>query len=294
MILLLGACGGLAVAFAVWERRVPEPIVPLVLYRHRTFLAASLMVLGYGAFMWSINTYVPLLAQGALGASPAYSGAILLPFGLSTFIFSGVLGRLMSRTGRFRWQLFMGPAVSLLGLILLTHMNPIPSEGELAPILVICGLGLALGNATTIAVQNVMPRRMMATALGGLQFARILGGAVMLNVFGAVMNSSVRSELARSLPSGSPLRRVSPDLLITRAVKISPADTVTVHTAIGRAIPTVFYVVMPLAVVSFLAAFLVEHRQLRNTIGDESEIGAELDRAGDRSAHTAPVPVEPA
>jgi MFS family permease len=275
IVLLLAACAGLAVAFGFWERRVPEPVVPLSLYRHRTFLAASMMVWGITGAMWAINIYVPLFAQGVLGASPARSGLILLPFGVSFVVFSFILGRVMSRTGRYRWQLFLGPAVVLTGLLLLTHMSPIPGESQIVPILIVCGLGVALGNAVTIAVQNVMPRRMMGTALGGLQFARILGGAVMLNVFGVVMNSSVRSQLATSFPADSPLRHVNPDRLIAHTVPINAADSPIVHLALSRAIPMVFYVVMPFVVLTFLAAFLVENKPLRATIGDAREIELE-------------------
>jgi MFS family permease len=272
IISLFVGCAVLTGVFAVWERRVSEPIVPLSLYKHRTFLAASLMVWGSTGSMWAINTYVPLFAQGALGSSPARSGLILLPFGVASFVFSFIFGRVMSRTGHFRRQLFMSPVLTMLGLILLTRMGPSAGEVQIAPILVVCGLGLALGNATTIAVQNAVPLKMMATALGGLQFARILGGAIMLNVFGIVMNSRVKSELDEQLPVDSPLRKVSPDKLIAGTVHLSKADTATVHNAFGHAIPTVFYVSMPLVAVTFLAAFLVVREPLRNTIKHVSEI----------------------
>ena len=188
--------------------------------------------------MWAVNTYLPLLAQGSLNYSATGSGAILTPFGISTFVFSTALGRLLSRTGRVRWQMFVGPLVSLTGFMLLTHMGAIPTKVEIVRNLVICGLGLSLGNAITIAVQNAMPRQIMGSVMAGIQFARVMGGTVMLTVLGAVMNVSVRHELAKWLPVGSPLRSVDPDALIAHKVKLTGANATIVHEALGPDTPT--------------------------------------------------------
>lgn len=259
------ASGVLGILFGLWEKRVPEPILPLSLYKNRTFVAGQLIVFAGGCSMWSINTYLPLLAQGSLNYSATGSGAILTPFGISVFIFGTLFGQLMSRTGRFRWQLFLGPIVSLIGFWLLTHMHDVPSQAQIIRNLVICGLGLSLGNVITIVVQNAMPQQIMGVVSAGNQFARVIGGTVMLTVLGAVMTSSVHSELAKRLPPGSSLLKVDPEELIAHNAKLG-GDAAIVHAALGRAIPTVFYIAIPLIVVSFFAAFLVEPRALRDTV----------------------------
>jgi EmrB/QacA subfamily drug resistance transporter len=273
---LFVAAGVLGVALGLWERRVPEPILPLALYRNRTFVAGQLIVFGAGCCLWSINTYLPLLAQGSLSYSATGSGAILTPFGISTFVFGTVLGQVMSRTGRYRWQLFVGPVVSFIGFWGLTHMGAIPTQGEIIPNLIICGLGLSLVNAIIIIVQNAMPQNIMGVVSAGNQFARVMGGTVMLTVLGTVMTSSVRDELGRRLPAGSTLRTLDPDELIAHKVALNGHEGAIVHEALGRAIPTVFYVVMPLLVVSFLAAFLVERRPLRGTVAETPEQALEV------------------
>jgi EmrB/QacA subfamily drug resistance transporter len=275
---LFAAAAVLGVAFAFWERRVPEPILPLSLYSNRTFVAGQLIVFAAGSCMWSINTYLPLLAQGALNYGATASGAILTPFGISTFVFGSLLGQLMSRTGRYRWQLFLGPVVSFVGFVALTRMDPIPDKGDIIRNLIICGLGLSLGNAIIIIVQNAMPQTIMGVVSAGNQFARVMGGTVMLTVLGAVMTSSVTRELAARLPDDSALRHVDPDALIAHKVGISGTDATVVHEALGQAIPDVFYVVLPLIVISFAAAFLVERRSLRDTV-DEAEAAEVAERA---------------
>ena len=287
------ACVGLAIVFGFWEKRVAEPIIPLGLYRNRTFVAASLITFAAGSTMWAINTYMPLLAQGSLNYSPVDSGLILIPFGAATFVFGTALGRLMTKTGTFRWQMFLGPVISLGGFILLTHMHAIPTQAEIVRNLIILGLGMALGNATRIAVQNAMPQQMMGVVMAGIQFARVIGVTVMLTVLGAVMTAAVRSELAKHLPAGSSLRKVDPDALIAHNVKVPAVDSTIVHAAIGRAIPTVYYVVMPLVVLSFFAAFGVKKTTLRNTIAEVSEEVEQIDAGRARRCRGARDPLPP-
>jgi hypothetical protein len=71
---------------------------------------------------------------------------------------------------------------------------------------------------------------------------------------------------------------VDPDALIAHKVGISGTDATVVHEALGQAIPDVFYVVLPLIVISFAAAFLVERRSLRDTV-DEAEAAEVAERA---------------
>jgi MFS family permease len=261
----------LAFVFAWWERRVAEPILPLELYKNRTFCAAQVIIFGAGCCMWSITTYIPLLAQGALGKSAAASGALLTPFMITSFVAGTLLGQLMGRTGRFRWQLFVGPVIVFTGFVLLGHMDDIPSESELIRNLVIVGLGMAMGNAIQIAVQNAMPQNQMGVVSAGNQFARVIGGTIMLTVLGAVMTSRVHAELAARLPEGSRLRNVPGQELIAHKVPLRGDEEQIVHAALGAAIPTVFTFLLPIVAIGFFAAFLVPRATLRGTISDAPE-----------------------
>jgi EmrB/QacA subfamily drug resistance transporter len=272
---LFAASAALAVVFVWWERRVPDPIIPTELYRSRTFVAGQIIVFVVGSCMWAVNTYLPLLAQGALHYSATGSGAILMPFGLSIFVFGSLLGQVMSRTGAFRWQLFLSPVLMFAGFYLLLHMNAIPGRGEIIGGLVIAGAGVALGNSITIVVQNAMPQRMVGVVSAGNQFARVIGGTILITVLGAVMAANVKDEIARRLPVGSALRDVDPDQLIAHRVAIHGAERTIVEQALGRAIPSVFAVLLPLLVIALLAAFLVDRRPLRETVGDGEQAAPE-------------------
>jgi predicted MFS family arabinose efflux permease len=112
MILSLGIGGAaLLVIFCLVELRASEPIIPLVLFRNRTFSAASAVGFVIGFTMFGAIVYLPLYLQIVHGASPTKSGLELLPLVggmLVTFILSG---QLVTRTGRYKAFPIAGSAV---------------------------------------------------------------------------------------------------------------------------------------------------------------------------------------
>ena len=99
----------LLVVFVVWERRAREPILPLELFRNRTFAASQVALFFIGAAMFGTILYVPLFVQGVLGESATSSGAILTPLMLALIGASVASGQLISRTGRYKAVLLDEP-----------------------------------------------------------------------------------------------------------------------------------------------------------------------------------------
>jgi EmrB/QacA subfamily drug resistance transporter len=112
-------------AFLWWEGRTPEPILPLALFRNRTFAAAQVSLFVVGAGMFGTIMYVPLFAQGALGASATSSGAILTPLMLALIAASVLSGQIVARTGRYRAILLTGPLLMAVGFYLLTPLGSV-------------------------------------------------------------------------------------------------------------------------------------------------------------------------
>ena len=82
---------GLA-AFAFIERRVPEPLLPLGLFKGRTFSVSTAAALLIGGVLFGITIYVPVYVQRVLGASATSSGVVLIPLS-----FGWVIGQLRLR-----------------------------------------------------------------------------------------------------------------------------------------------------------------------------------------------------
>ena len=137
---------GLAVlvAFVLVERRVANPMLPLVVFRSRAFSATNATTFvvygGLGVAFFLLG----LVLQTALGYSPLAAGAATLPITLLMLVLSARAGRLAQRIGP-RWPLTLGPLVVAAGLLLYLRVEPGASyAGVVLPAVLVFGAGLAL------------------------------------------------------------------------------------------------------------------------------------------------------
>jgi EmrB/QacA subfamily drug resistance transporter len=264
---LFVAAGVLLAVFVWWERRVAEPIVPLALFRIRSFSAAQVALFCSGALHWGGQTYVPLLAQGALGASAGRAGAMLIPFMLSSTLTGLVTGQVVSRTGRYRPALLASPIVLVIGYLMLARLGVGLDTAQIVEATVVVGIGLGLAvSIWGVVAQNAAPRSQMGVVSASNQFSRVVGGTITLSILGAVMTSRVHVELARRV-SGTDVSRLRPEDLL-RSDKLAPAVRSVARDVYASAVPKVFVVLVGFAVVSFCAALVVERRALRTTVHD--------------------------
>ena len=151
--------------FCFIETRASEPIIPLWLFKNRTFTATSGVGFIIGFAMFGAIIYLPLYLQVVHGASPTLSGLELLPMiggMLLTFISSG---RIVTRTGRYKVFPIVGTAVLSLGLLSLTQLGPHTAYGEVAVFMFITGLGIGLVmQVLVVAVQNAVPYSALGVA----------------------------------------------------------------------------------------------------------------------------------
>ncbi|MDG2112254.1 MAG: MFS transporter, partial [Actinomycetota bacterium] len=119
-----GAIGAFAaLLFILQEGRAQEPIVPLRLLSNRTITA--IMVMGF-LLMFSLMssaTFLPLFLQIATGASATVSGLMLIPQSIAISLTAAVAGFFVSKSGRYKWTLVLGPAIAALGMALLTTID---------------------------------------------------------------------------------------------------------------------------------------------------------------------------
>ena len=189
-----------SVAFIVQENRAAEPIIPMHLFLDRTgaaVYASGFLLMGS---LIAVITFLPLFLQIATGASATRSGLILIPQSVGISLVATGSGWLVSRTGRYKWAMLLGPFMATIALIWLTTIGPDTGALALAPILFLLGAGLGLVFPNlTLSVQNAAPFEDLGIATSTSNFFRSMGGAFGAAVGGAILTGRLDSELADRL-----------------------------------------------------------------------------------------------
>ena len=192
-LILLGLA--LSGVFLFIESRAAEPIVPLGLFRNRTY-AVSIVATFLASFgFFGAILYLPLWYQVVNGSTPTESGYQLLPL-LGGLILSSILsGQIVSRTGRYKWLTVGALLVLGVGTLLMTQLRADTSPPTLWLWQFITGLGVGpTFTVFTIIVQNAVPWRQLGVATSNLTFFRQIGGAVGLAMAGTIFGSTFRTE----------------------------------------------------------------------------------------------------
>ena len=171
------------IAFIVAEAKAQDPMIPLDLFRNRTF-AVSAVASFFAVFGFSVLIiFLPLWFQIVQGASTTASGYLLFPF-LIGLIFSSILaGQLVSRTGRYKNLLVVALALMIVGLALFSNLRADTQNPILWSWMLIAGLGVGPTMAIfTLIVQNDVPFNRLGTATSDLTLFRQIGTSVGLTV----------------------------------------------------------------------------------------------------------------
>jgi predicted MFS family arabinose efflux permease len=230
------------------ERRVPDPILPFLLFRDQLFATACLQGVLAGWSMFGSLSFVPLFVQAILGTSATAAGATLTPMTLG-WTFASILGsRLLLRLS-YRTLALTGMGLLTLGAGLMSRIGIEASQVSLMVNLALMGVGMGLSvPAFLIAVQSTVRPRDMGVATSAIQFSRNIGGALGVSVMGVVLSWRLA---ARLVEAGVDPAAISVDSLLHPVARTASSVVVegTLRTALAVAMQGVF-------VVAFLAAVL--------------------------------------
>jgi len=167
------------VVFVIVESRVAQPIIPLHLFRNRTFSASMVSIFfatfGFGAAI----IFLPLYFQVVEGADPTTSGLKLFPFLVGLIGSSIGSGLIVSRTGRYKPIVVAGLVILTVGLALMTQLRYTTPDVVLWAWMFVAGLGVGPTFAVfTIIVQNSVDFHEMGTATSDLTLFRQIGTTV--------------------------------------------------------------------------------------------------------------------
>jgi EmrB/QacA subfamily drug resistance transporter len=271
-LMLIGAL--LLSVFVFVESRARQPIVPLTLFRDRTFSASIAATLMVAIGMFAAIIYLPRYYQVVQGVSATQSGYMTWPLLLGLIGGSVVTGRLISRTRKDRRRGIASTALMLVGSALMTTLTATSSTWVLWGMMLLIGLGVGPGmSGYTTIVQNVVPAPLMGAATGALTFFRQVGGSIGLAIAGTVFNQQFASLLpgklvAAGVPQGvadqianSPTRGT---LTGVGGAQGSPAVVSGVHNAFAAATSEIFWVAVAAAAVAMVAVFFIREVPLRS------------------------------
>ncbi len=269
-IIALGVAGALLVGvFALVERRAVEPVLPLHLFKMRTFSVASIVGFIVGFAMFGAITYLPVFFQVVRGESPTVSGLQLLPLIIGMLTVSIASGQYISRTGRYRIFPIVGTALITVGLLMLSQMGIETTWPMAALYMLVLGMGLgAVMQVLVLIVQNAVPYSELGVATSGATFFRSIGGSFGAAIFGAIFANVLVGNLVRhlghaKLPSGLSSSNVTPAILDQLPAAVHHG----LAAAYAESIQTVFLIAAPIAFLAFLASWLIPELELRRSIG---------------------------
>ncbi|MGD0862097.1 MAG: MDR family MFS transporter [Candidatus Limnocylindrales bacterium] len=199
------------VAFIVAEARARDPMIPLDLFRNRTF-AVSAVATFFAVFGFSILIiFLPLWFQIVKGESTTASGYLLFPF-LFGLIFSSVAaGLIVSRTGRYKVLLAVGLIFMGVGVYLFENLRADTSFTALSLWMLIAGLGVGPTMAIfTLIVQNDVAFERLGTATSDLTLFRQIGTSVGLTMAFTLFRENLTWDSIRSaiVTAGAPSSEV--------------------------------------------------------------------------------------
>ena len=288
-----------AVLFLIFlfiESRAQEPIVPLDLWKSRTYASSitSTFLISFGFFGAVI--FLPQWFQFVKGVSPTNSGLQSLALLAGLIISSIAAGQIVARTGKYKLLILGGLAIMAVGLFL---MSGIRSDTELPVLWVwmfITGLGIGPTlSVFTIVVQNAVPFSKLGVATSNLTFFRQIGGSIGLALLGTAFGQRLTQELPGQLAAaGVPTQFVdqfvsssgnSEGLIVVgqdlgtsilanvpgpiKAIvePLIPNIVAGIYQAYSVAVGSIFQIGMFTTIAALLVAFLMRELPLRTTMG---------------------------
>ncbi|GFO56821.1 hypothetical protein GMSM_38280 [Geomonas sp. Red276] len=290
VILALAAAATVFFWLLVWqERRAAEPVIPPQIFGNKVFLVSSLTLAFTFVALLGSSVFMPLHFQLVLGMSPSRAGLMMAPMTVGLIASSFLGGRLVSRTGRYKFLPVTGLAMAAAALLSVSRAASAGSSLVLLEASVTAlgfGFGLVMPNLT-VAIQNAVRPAEIGVATATAGFFRSLGGAFGVALAGALVSFQLQSEGVGSVNGGA---RSILEHGIQQIALLPPAQRELVISVYRHAISTTFLAAAGAALAAFCVVLLLPEVPLRRTTP-----GAAIEEAAERAERAEgaePIPAE--
>jgi MFS family permease len=195
--------GVVAALLFIWhERRTPDPMLPLALFRSRNFAVGNVATLTIYAGLGGMTFLLPLFLQQTAGYSATDAGLSLLPLTVIIFLLSKRFGAFSDRVGP-RLLMGAGPLVAAAGVLLFLRLDRSGDYvSEILPGVILFGLGLAMTVAPlTATVLGAVEEEHAGIASGVNNAIARVAGLLAIAALGAVVSAQFTARLDQRLPT---------------------------------------------------------------------------------------------
>jgi EmrB/QacA subfamily drug resistance transporter len=258
----------LLVAFVIVELKVSEPIIPLTMFKNRTFTLSVIASISVGVSMFGTSVFLAQYMQLARGATPTQSGLLTIPMMGGLLIASTIFGGIISRSGKWKAIMVSGSVLVVAGSVLLGTLAYDTSLVLVGIYMFILGAGLGmLMQNLVLVVQNSIEVKKLGVATSAVTFFRSLGGTVGVSVLGSVLGTIVSSQIKDGITQLSPADQATAAQALGSGTlpsisQLSGAVRTLVESAYGSGVGSVFLYSAPLAIVTLIAVILLPNARL--------------------------------
>ncbi len=247
-----------AITWVFVERRAPEPIVPLSLFRNPTFGLLLITSVTSGAVAIGMVNYFALFLQTTTGLSPSMAGLlfILLTGGIVCGSLSA--GRLISATGRYKPFAIASATCSMIAFALLSQVHAGTSVAFIGALMLLHGIGIGLAQQVpVIGVQNAAANRDVGAATGAVTLSRMGGASIAISIYGAIIAARL-GNVGVSIPGVSNIEELTPKMMaaLPEATREAVAD------AYAAAFSPLFMTAAVTCLIGFVTAIMLKNVQL--------------------------------
>ena len=189
-----------SVGFFLVERRASSPIIPLELFRNRTFALIIPIAMLVGAALFASILFLSIYLVNVQGVSATDAGTALIPLMMGLAIGSLVSGQIVQNLGRYKLLVLFGLLTMAVGFWLLTTLDVHSSLNTVRLYTAVLGLGMGPSMPVlNLALQNAVPYDRVGIATAGRQFFMQLGQVVGSAIFGVILTTTLTSTLTANL-----------------------------------------------------------------------------------------------
>jgi len=290
-VLMVGGALLGAVLFVIVELRSREPLVPLSLFRNRTFTLSVIASIATGIAMFGASVFLSQYMQLARGATPTEAGLMTIPMIGGLLVASIGVGALVTRYGKWKPYLIVGSVFLIAGASLLStiHYDTNFFLVSVYMFLLGAGVGMTMQNLVLV-VQNTTRPEEIGVASSGVTFFRSLGGTIGVSVMGAALAARVidlvadrKDDITAALMSlGDKAQYWGEQLQSGSLPKVSAMPEtlrIVFEDIYANGISHSFLIAVPFAVISLLAIVFLPNKPLTTMTTSERIQASEADFA---------------